>query len=638
MAADNNSPDRSNLSNRREGRQGDPAFMAGPSMFEEFDDDYLDPGDEAPEAIEAMDSMMDQYLDALSGDVSQGQLTEVPVVGIKKDHVLVDVGEKSEGMIDIRDFPMIDGKPQVKVGDVIEAVVRGFDHESGLITLSHAEARRRKAFVAVREALESKAPVKGIVTRTVKGGLILDIGTTAFLPASQIDLRRVDNFDEWIGREVEGIVIEFVPEKRRIIVSRRRLLEDRRESERKERLTRLDLGAVLNVTVKRLVDFGAFVELGGVDGLIPRSEISWQRNGKPEDFLTEGEELQAKVIEINPESGKITLSRRQVLGDPWENAPDKYTIGSTISGSIVSLTNYGAFVRIAEGLDGMIHVSDMSWDSAMRRPADFVAPGQEVTASVLGVDSENRRISLGLKQLTKDPWEDVATKYPKGTKIAGKVSGLTKYGAFVELEPGIEGMVHVSDFSWEKRISKPRDVVKRGDDVEAVVLEIDPARRRISLGVKQLSENPWQQLARDYKIGETVEGPVLSVNEFGVVVKIGDNAEGFMHVSQMDAERVDTPAALMKVGDTVSAKITRIDPETGKISLSRKQMLKDEEKSTIKQYMKRKESGSINSLGELFGDIVLEDVVPPQQAQEREQAAPSHPVPGLTAEPNQPEA
>lgn len=629
MTADNSQqtdkPIRSNWNAK--GGEVDPmeAAMNGPSMFDSYDDDYLEPGESA-EPQDDMNAMIDQYLDQMTTDVSQGQLLTVPVVAIKSDVVLVDVGDKSEGVINIKEFISIGDKPQIKLGDMIEVVVKGYDSDSGMLNLSHQEARRRKAMVAIKEALESGATLKGVVTRTVKGGLIVDIGTTAFLPASQIDLRRVDNFEEWIGREVEVRVIEYVPEKRRIIVSRRRLLEEERESRRQGVLGKLSVGQVAEVNVKRLVEFGVFVDVDGIDGLIPRSEISWQRNARPEDYMQVGDVLTAKIIEIDPNTGKVTLSRRQAHNNPWESAAERYPAGAAVSGVVVSLTSYGAFVRLEEGLDGMIHISDMAWDSAGHKPGDYVTVGQEVSATVLNVDFGAKRISLGLKQMTPDPWEAMEARYPKGTRIKGKVTGLTKYGAFVELEPGVEGMIHISDFSWEKRISQPRDVVKKGDEVEACVLDIDRGRRRISLGVKQLSESPIEGFLATHGTGDVVEGEVTNLTEFGAFIKLAEGVEGFMHVSQVERERVNLPSEIFKVGDQVTAKIIKIETDTGKISLSRRQMLKDEERKTINTYMKKKESGSLFNMAELLGDIVLEDDLPAEAAKPAAPAPPDHSV------------
>jgi small subunit ribosomal protein S1 len=376
-------------------------------------------------------------------------------------------------------------------------------------------------------------------------------------------------------------------------------------------MDKLHPGEVLEVEVKRVVDFGAFVDLGGIDGLIPRTEVSWQRVNKLEDFLKVGDKIQAKVIEVNKGDGKITLSRRQTTLNPWDAATDKYPKGAIVEGEIVSITPYGAFVRLEEGLDGMIHISDMAWDSGGKRPTDYVAQGQRVQASVLNVDPAQKRISLGLKQLIADPWEGIEERYPQGARVKGRVTGLTKYGAFIEIEPGIEGMIHVSDFSWEKRINQPKDVVKKGDEVEACVLSIDRERRRISLGVKQMTQSPIELFLVNHSIGDAVEGEIVNLTDFGAFVRLADGVEGFIHVSQLDRNRVESPTSDFKVGEKIRAEILKVEREQGKISLSRRQLLKREERNVVKNYMRSGSQPATNTLlGELIAGLNLEDDLP----------------------------
>ncbi|MBI1784407.1 S1 RNA-binding domain-containing protein [Candidatus Sumerlaeota bacterium] len=451
-------------------------------------------------------------------------------------------------------------------------------------------------------------PVTGRVVRVVKGGLIVDVGTTAFLPSSQVDQRRIENFDEWVGQTVECLVLEFVPEKRRIVLSRRKLLDQRDAEKREQLMKKISLGQVIEGTVKRLVEFGAFVDIGGIDGLIPRSEISWHRMAKPADYLKAGDTVPVKVIDIDASNGKITLSRRQMQPDPWNRAAAQFPAGTMIEGEVVSLTNYGAFVRLGEGLDGMIHISDMAWDSGGKQPSAYVAAGQRVQAQVLNVDTANRRISLGLKQLSADPWSELEVKYPPMTRIKGKVTGLTKYGAFVEIESGIEGMVHVSDFSWDQRVNHPREKVNKGDEIEVCILKIDSVQRRISLGVKQLTLSPIMQFSHQHRQGECIEGEIVNVTEFGVFMKLAEGIEGFVHVSQLDTGRVDSPTKTFQIGQSLRAEITKIDLQAGKVNLSRRQLLKREEKQTIASYMGKKaaRSGGTN-LGELLSELPLDE-------------------------------
>lgn len=576
----------------------------------ELQTDNPEPNDSDDDgANEEMDALMDEYLDQMGSAAQSGQLLSVPIVTVHADHVLVDVGAKSEGMVSRTELADASGITEPVVGQVIDVVVKGTDSATGLVILSHIEAREQVSFRDIEQAHEKKTAITGKIVRAVKGGVIVNVGAEAFMPASQIDLRRVNDIESWVGREVECLVIEFMPRKSRIILSRRQLLEDALKVKREALFARLVEGQMIEATVKRVVDFGAFLDLDGIDGLVPRTEISWQRNSKPGECVKVGETLEVKVIEINREGQKITLSRRQAMTDPWEACAEKFPEGVDVEGEVVSLTSYGAFVRLSEGVDGMIHISDMSWDSGGRRPSDFVAVGQEVRVSVLKVDAETRRISLGLKQLSKDPWSDIEARYPRGSRIKGKVTGLTKFGAFVEIEPGIEGMIHVSDFSWEQRVEQPRDVVEKGQEIEASILAIDRQRRRISLGVKQLSASPIEEYSNSHRIGDYVEGEVTNVTDFGVFVKLGDHIEGFIHVSQLDRSRVESPSAVFKKGDTLTAEITKIEKDSGKISLSRRQMLKKEEKRLLKTYTKSSESGGAN-LGELIAGLSLDDDLP----------------------------
>jgi small subunit ribosomal protein S1 len=568
------------------------------------DDEYVDPGDRAVQ--DEMDSLMDQYLDKMDSTVESGQLIRVPIVAIHRDHVLVDVGEKAEGIVAIQELTLPNGELPYKLGDPIDVIVKHQDAETGLVVLSHYEARRRVAMNTMEEAARTGAPVSGIVRQAVKGGLLVDVGLIAFMPASMVDTRRVEDFEAWVGRQVECAVLEFSPNKRRIIVSRRKLLDDRRAAERDAALSRLVVGETVEGRVKKIVDFGVFVDLGGVDGLVHRGEISWQRNVKVEDCLALDQVVQVKIVNVDRDSGKISLSRRQTLPDPWVGADEKYPVGATVRGKVVSLTGYGAFVRLEEGVDGMIHVSDMAWDSGGRRPADYIAVGQEVEAAVTGVDVEQRRISLGLKQLTADPWESLVERHPVMSRVKGKVTGLTKYGAFVEIEEGVEGMIHVSDFTWDKKVRQPKDVIDKGDEVEACILSIDRDKRRISLGVKQLSESPMTLFAARHRVGQAVEGEVSGVAEFGVFVSLAGGLEGFDHVSQLDDTRIESPASIFKVGDKIEAEITKIDENEGKIGLSRKLFKKNAHKKVIANYMKTNVHGGQN-LGELLAEISLDD-------------------------------
>jgi small subunit ribosomal protein S1 len=617
---------------------GSGASPMGPGVsppdVDAVEDEYMDPS-EMDSAPDVMDAMMDQYLDQMSSDVNQGQMIQASVIAVKSDGLLLDVGDKSEGFVPLREVQESNGEMTIQIGDVLEVIIKSQDPETGLVALSYREARRRKAWQQAEDCFKNRKPIEGKIIRTVKGGVILDIGTTAFLPASQIELTRTENFEELIGRVVQGYVIEFVPDKRRIIVSRRALLQEERDQVRGEILKQLEVGQELEVNVKRLVDFGAFVDVKGLDGLIPRSEISWQRSARPEEYLTVGETIRIRLMEIDQEKGKLTLSRRQAIPDPWSNVETSYPVGSKVSGKVVSLTNYGAFVRLQEGLDGMVHISDMAWDSQGMKPSDFAKTGDELDVEVLNLDPTERRISLGMKQLTTDPWSDMADRYPKGHKLRGKITGLTRYGAFVELETGVEGMVHISDFSWGNRIAHPKDIVKAGEEIDVCVLSVDRERRRISLGVKQLVESPVEQFRKSFKTGDLVEGRVVRLTDQGVFIQLNESVDGFMHVSQMDAERVENPADMMKQGEKVISKITKIE-RGNKITLSRKAMLKEQEKKTISTYLKSGSSkGSLQNMGELLEDLQFDDELglgkPESSALTPPDETGTGPLPGVSA-------
>lgn len=582
-----------------------------PSLFED-DDEYLEPGEEDQSTEhQEMDALMDQYLSSMSHAAQAGQHLRVPILAIQSDSVIVDAGGKAEGVIPKSELLSPRGELLYNVGDEVDVVVKGQDAETGLIILSHADARRHAAVREIEEALATGRKISGRVVRAVKGGLIVDVGTTAFLPASQIDLRRIDNFEAWVGKDIDCVVLEYAPAKRRIIVSRRKLLEDERAAQRNALLSQIAVGQEILARVKRLVDFGAFVDLGGIDGLIPRAEISWQRTARPEDYLKPDEEIRVVVLQIEKESGKITLSRRRLTSDPWETASARFPIGAVAPGIVVALTNYGAFVRIEEGLDGMIHIKDIAWDSDGKKPSDYLAVGQEVMTTVLDINPETKRIALGLKQQSEDPWNGVPERYPQGSRVRGVVTGLNKYGAFVELEPGIKGMIHVSDFSWEKRINQPRDVVSKGQEIEACVLSVDPAKRRISLGVKQLEQSPVKAFSQEHRVGDAVEGEVTEITEFGVYLKLGESLRGFIHVSQLDRNRVESPGSLFKIGDKVTAEIIKINPDSNEIKLSRRHHLKKEEKRDIAPYMKSRSSAhGGHRLGELLAELSLDDDLP----------------------------
>lgn len=533
------------------------------------------------------EELLNQHLPG-SQDTSRGELMELPVVAIREDSVLVDVGGKAEASVPLSEFPVVDGKPEVEVGQVIPVVQVGRG-DGGVPRFSYRQARARLAKQAIREAMESRTPVKGLITDVVKGGVMVDIGVDGFMPASQVDLFKIPDLSTMKGREIEAYVLEFDTRRNRAVLSRRQLLFERRESERREFLETLEQGADITGKVKSALDFGVFVDLGVVDGFVPREEVSWDRGKSPGEVVKPGEELQLRILNVAPDSGKVTLSRKRLTDNPWENIDDRFPIGSTVLGTVVAIQSYGAFVHIEEGITGMIHASDMSWATGNKKPQDYVREGDEVTSQVLEIDKQKRRLSLGLKQLTKDPWADVETRFKPGTRVKGTVSSLTNYGAFVKLDDYLEGMVHVSDINWEKRVGHPKDYLKVGEEVEVVVLKIDMKDRRISLGIKQLQDSPFDAYLKENKVGSIVHGKVTRFAPFGAFVELADGLEGLIHISQIDEKRVELPESVLKPGDDVKVKIINVDRKNHKISLSRKEAIKAADRETVKQYMRKKD-------------------------------------------------
>jgi len=563
-----------------------------------------------------------------------GEIREVSVVALTGESVFVDVGDKAEGVLPIAEFLDADGKPHIEVGQTIPVEIRGHDSESGQVRVSHRSAIARLALARIEEAFEKKISLSGRVTEVVKGGLIVDIGLQAFMPASQTDLHRVEDLSQFVGQKVDVLVIEFNRTRKRAVVSRRQRLEDERKDAKRGLLEGLKPGETMEGTVKNIQEFGVFVDLGGVDGFIPREEISYDRGAAPDQFFKVGDVTQVKVLKVDPNSERITLSRKQTGTDPWADADSRFPVGARVRGKVVSLTHYGAFVQIEEGITGMIHASDMSWSTkANIKPSEFVNEGDIVEAQVLEINAEKRRLSLGLKQITMDPWIEVEAKYPVGSHVKGSVTSMTNYGAFVRLDEHIEGMVHVSDLSWEKRISHPNKVLKQGQEVECLVLKADPLQRRLSLGIKQLEESPFTSFQRSFPPGTIVTGEVTRVVPFGAFVKLPNDIEGLLHVSQIDEQRIEKPEQVLKVGEKVTCKVTKVDPRSGKISLSRKEALKQLDREFMKQYVNREVSGGMN-LGEALRLAAMEqgkpEVIPtpapkPKRAKKPKAEAPQAP-------------
>ena len=507
-------------------------------------------------------------LDEEAREFKTGTILKGAVVGFAGDDVVIDVGFKSEGLINKSEF---DDFSAVKVGDEIEVLLEGLEAEQGTIELSKRKADRIRGWENIIATKGEGDPVEGKVMRKIKGGLLVDIGVPVFLPASQVDIRRPSDIGAFIGQDIRAKVLKIDTERRNIVISRRKLIEEERAEARAKLLSNLNEGDTIVGAVKNIADFGAFVDLGGIDGLLHITDMSWGRINHPSELVKIDDKIEVVVLNIDRNKEKISLGLKQKGPNPWDEIEARYPVGSKITGAVVNLMSYGAFVKLEEGIEGLVHISEMSWTRRINHPSELVSIGEEVEVVVLDIDKNKQEISLGMKQVEVNPWELVAEKYPPGTVVAGKVRNLTNYGAFVEIEPGIDGMLHVSDLSWTKKIAHPNELLKKGDDVQCVVLEVDQDKQRISLGIKQLTEDPWMNaIPTHYQPGMIVQGQVTKITNFGVFVELEDDLEGLLHISELADQKVDNPQDIVQIGQDVEVKILRVDLEERKIGLSLK--------------------------------------------------------------------
>ena len=508
------------------------------------------------------------------------------IVNIVNSDVIVDIGYKSEGVIPIDQF---DDATRVKEGDEVEVLLEAVEDESGMIALSKRKADRIRGWERVISTYHEGDIVRGKVSRKIKGGLLLEIGVPVFLPASQISIRRSGDIAEFIGQELECKIIKIDESRMNIVVSRRKLLEEQREAQKRDLLNDIEIGQIRRGVVKNITDFGAFVDLGGIDGLLHITDMSWGRINHPSEVLKIDEETEVKVLKVDKEKERISLGLKQKQESPWANIETKYPVGSRIKGKVVNVLSYGAFVQLEDGVEGLVHISEMSWTKRINHPNQVVSPGDEIEVVVLEIKKEKQEISLGMKQVEVNPWTQVENKYPIGTTIEGKVRNLTNYGAFVEIEDGIDGLLHVADMSWTRKVIHPSEMVKKGDALRAIVLTVDQERKRIALGIKQLEEDPWvRKIPEKYEVGTVVPGEVTKITNFGVFVKLEDDLEGLLHISELANRKVTTPEEVVKVGDEVAVKIIKIDPEQRKIGLSLKDVGYDERENVLEAYRERK--------------------------------------------------
>jgi len=511
-------------------------------------------------------------------DFSPGAIIKGKVSGQVGDDFIVELGLKSEGILEKNEF---DDPANVKVGDVVQVLLEDVEGDTGLVKISKRKADRIINWEAIMKTKKEGDPVSGKVTKKIKGGLLVDIGVPVFLPASQVDIRRPGEISDWIGRSIDAVILKIDEERRNIVISRRKMIEQQREDLKRKTMDSLEIGSVRKGTVKNIADFGAFIDLGGIDGLLHITDMSWGRINHPSEVLKIDQEIEVKVLSIDKDKEKIALGLKQKDASPWENIETKYPVGSVHEANVVNIMSYGAFCKLEEGVEGLVHISEMSWTKRINHPSEVVAQDQKVHVKVLEINKDKQEISLGMKQVEENPWERVAEKYPPGSVVSGKVRNIANYGAFVEIGEGIDGLLHVSDLSWTKKIGHPSEILKKGEDVQAVVLSVDQEKQRIALGLKQMQEDPWTTvIPANYRPGQVVKGHVTKIANFGVFVELEPGLEGLLHISEISDQKVEKPEDQLKAGQEIDVKILRVDSDERKIGLSlkRAQYAVEEEK------------------------------------------------------------
>jgi small subunit ribosomal protein S1 len=561
------------------------------------------PGGEQPSAeAETMENLMEMYEESFKR-FAEGEVVNGRIISVDKDHVLVDIGYKSEGQIRIHEFRDETGEIRAEVGDTVEVMVEWWDDENEVVVLSKEKAEKVKVWEEIKETYDNEGTIGGTITSRVKGGFSVDIGVQAFLPGSQADLRPIRNLDEMVGKTFDFKILKYNRKRGNIVLSRRVILEAEREAKRSATLASIHEGKVVDGVVKNITEYGVFVDLGGVDGLLHITDISWGRVKHPSDLFAIGDEIQVKILNLDLEKERVSLGMKQLTPDPWTIAAEKYPVGSRVTGRVVSLTDYGAFVELEEGIEGLIHVSEMSWTRKIRHPSKVVAVGDEVAAVVLDIKPDARRISLGMKQARPNPWDVISEKYPVGTTIEGRIKNITDFGLFIGIDEGIDGLVHISDLSWTKRVKHPSDLYKKGDLVRAVVLDIDKKSERFSLGIKQLQSDPWETVNERYEVGKEITGTVTNLTDFGVFVELEEGIEGLVHVSEISKDKIKTPVGMFNVGDLITARVMNINSEERRIGLSIKRLDMPDDQALLSEYV-----SSMRQPTSAFGEILRENL------------------------------
>ena len=524
--------------------------------------------------------------------VQPGGIVKGKVVDITPTHVVVDVGYKTEGQISLKEFFDREGKIQVKVGDEVDVLFESPEGDDGDIVLSREMAQDIKIWEKIEKAYREESPVEGVILARVKGGFNVDVGVPGFLPGSHVDIRATRNLDKFVGKTDRFIILKYNQMRGNVVVSRKAMLEKERGVLKKDTLKILEEGVILEGVVKNITGYGAFVDVGGIDGILHITDMSWGRINHPSDLVKVGESIKVVVLKFDPERERISLGMKQITPDPWKSVESKFVVGSRVPGKVVGLTVYGAFVELDKGIEGLVHISEMTWAKKVSHPSKVVQVGETVETVVLNIDRNRHRISLGLKQVMPNPWLLLKEKYAIGSVIKGSVRNVTDFGLFVGVEEGIDGLVHISNLDWAKKIKHPSELYKKGDSVEAQVLEIDVENERFSLGIKQLMGDPWELIAQKNPVGSKIEGQITKIADFGVFVRIEDRVEGLVHVSQLSTERVDKPSSFFKVGDHISAEVINIDTQERRIGLSIRALRKSDERTEMEAYLKKeKETG-----------------------------------------------
>jgi len=543
---------------------------------------------------------MDLLYEESFKSLSEGEVLKGTVVQIGKEFIMLDVGAKSEGRIAISEFLDADGKLTIKIGDEVEALLVRWDDDDGEIVLSKDKAAKIKVWEEITRIHNEDGTISGQITARVKGGLSVDIGVNAFLPGSQVDSRPIKNLESLVGQTFDFKILKFNKRRGNVVLSRRVILEVEREAQKKETLSTLAVDSVVEGVVKNLTDYGAFIDLGGLDGLLHVTDMSWGRLAHPSELFSVGDKVTVKVLAFDKEKSRVSLGLKQLQEDPWITAAQKYQVGEKVTGKVVSLADYGAFVELDRGIEGLIHVSEMSWTRKVRNPASILKVGDVVECIILKVDTEAKRISLGMKQVDPNPWDTVAERYPIGTIIEGKIKNITDFGVFIGIDEGIDGLVHISDISWTRRYKHPSEVFKKGDSVRALILAIDRDQERFSLGIKQLEEDPWSIAVARFPVGEFATGKVTNITDFGLFVELAEGVEGLIHVSESGLQKGKPLSEAYNLGDEITAKVISISAADHKIGLSIKRMKKDEDDKLYKDYSDSSRGGgaSVSVLGE----------------------------------------